>query len=171
MTSQAASPSAPFGDKSRPTGFLDLPLEIRIMVYERVVVSPDNDYIVDENHPRGLLPAILLTHSTITRNIYQLYTFTAVIRHERQTFSPYPHFWRMQHDQNFQKLTLRNVKKLIKYHGQPDHKELVVKVRIRCKALWCSEALACVSCRYFAYEAYIIPMDGIGLDKRLISVI
>lgn len=49
MTFRAASPSAPLPDKSRLTGFLDLPLELRIMIYTEISVDPDNSYIIDRN--------------------------------------------------------------------------------------------------------------------------
>jgi hypothetical protein len=146
--------------------FLDLPLEVRIMIYTEITTKPENYYIIAQPHPCGRLPAILLTHSKITREIYQFCTMTAVVENKM--------VWE-RHQSIFAfistRLLLETAAKLIKFNAKANHREAVLSIMLRCLNVDCSEEKCCEPCRDYAERSYIMRMVAMGLEKRLITLL
>lgn len=144
MTSQTASPSVALPIKLRPTCFLNLPLELRIMVF---AADPYNFYLISARHPADFLPAILLTHPKITREIYKFCTITAVVAHKRRMVAPTcSRFWFPNHDERFEEYAIEIGKKLNRHVDQADHKGIVMNSWLKCPSCCNYQVENCTTC-------------------------
>jgi hypothetical protein len=150
----------------RSPSILDLPLEVRIMIYTEIMTRSENHYMIDQPHPRGRLPEVLLVHPQITREIYQFCTLTAVVRNkivwERQE-SIFAFISR--------RLLLETAAKLIQFNAKEIHREAVLSILLRCFTMNCSEERSCKACRAYAERSYISSMVAMGLERRLITLL
>jgi hypothetical protein len=148
------------------TSILDLPLEVRIMIYREIISRPENHYMIDQSHPHGRLPAILHAHSQMTREIYQFCTMTAVVKNKI--------VWD-RHESIFaflsRRLLLETAGKLIKFNDKANHKGAVLNIMLRCFTMDCSEEECCEPCKAYAQRSYISPMIAMGLERRLITLL
>jgi hypothetical protein len=170
MTSKQALSStstlASVQTNSRSTGFLDLPLEVRIIIYTKITKRPENHYATSEIHLEGILPSILCTNSQITREIYQFCTVTATFRYKMIGYGPEGIFcflvWRR----------LREIaQRLMSFNAQAHHKGIVLNIMLRCTRFECLEEEGCSSCKFHAEHEYGRPIEAIGLERRLITLI
>jgi hypothetical protein len=146
--------------------FLDLPLEVRTMIYTEISTRPENHYVVNGFHLREELPAVLRVHPQMTREIHQFCTMTAVFRNTI--------VW--EKDSSIfaflgKELVLKIAEKLIRFNAQTNHKGAVLSIMLRCWMTDCSEGNCCKPCKAYAEHAYILPMNAMGLEKRLITLL
>jgi hypothetical protein len=150
----------------RSTNILDLPLEVRIMIYTEIITRPEHHYMIDQPHPRGRLPGVLRAHPQITREIYQFCTMTAVVRNKI--------VWE-RHESIFaflsRRLLLETAAKLIQFNAKANHREAVLSILLRCFTDNCSEERSCKACRAYAERSYISPMIAMSLERRLITLL
>jgi hypothetical protein len=148
------------------TSILDLPLEVRIMIYREIISRPENHYMIDQPHPHRRLPTILHAHPQMTREIYQLCTMTAAVNNKI--------VWD-RHESIFaflsRRLLLETAAKLIKFNDKVDHKGAVLNIMLRCFTMGCSEEECCEPCKAYAQRSYISPMIAMGLERRLITLL
>lgn len=168
MTSKQAlwSISAPAAVQtdSRPTGFLDLPLEVRIMIYTEITTRPENHYVTDETHLEGKLPAIFHTSSQMTSEIYHFCTVTATFKHKIIQHGEGGIFWYLVklRSQDF-------ARKLIDFNAQAHHKGILLNIMLRCTSSGCLlEGERCSLCRFYAGHAYSGILKAVGLERRFI---
>jgi hypothetical protein len=169
MTFKQALPSTTSAsDENGPQSIrlLDLPLEVRIMIYTEVMTRPENHYVIDGIHLRAELPAILRAHPQMTREIHQFCTMTAVFKNTTA--------WE-KHSSIFaflaKKLVVKIAEKLTKFNAQTSHKGAVLVIMLRCWDSDCWQGDSCKPCKAYAEHAYILPMNAMGLEKRLITLI
>lgn len=144
--------------------FLDLPLEVRIMIYLIITTRPENHYRPERIHGHRFLPSVFHTHPQITREIYQFCTITAEFKHYEQGFS---------HD-IFTFLSIRCLKdaakRLINFNAQTNHKGAVLEIRLRCSDRDCSKQ-CCESCRNCAERRYILSIEAMGFKRQFITLV
>jgi hypothetical protein len=146
--------------------FLDLPLEVRILIYTEVMTRPENHYVIDGIHLRAELPAILRARPQMTREIHQFCTITAVFKNTIAWELGSSIFAFMA-----KKLIVKIAEKLIKFNAQKSHKGAVLIIMLRCWAADCRQGDCCKPCKAYAEHAYILPMNAMGLEKRLITLV
>jgi hypothetical protein len=170
MTSKKAlsSPPTPASVQtdSRSTGFLDLPLEVRIIIYTELTARSENHFVTGEIHLEGTLPAIFCTNLQMTREIYQFCTVTATFRYKITGYGPEGIFcflvWRR----------LREIaQRLMGFNAQAHHRGIALNIMLRCTRSECLEEEGCSFCKSYAEHAYGRPIEAIGLERRLITLI
>lgn len=151
-------------DDSQSIRFLDLPLEVRIMVYTIITTRPENHYRPERIHGHRVLPSVFHTHPQITREIYQFCTITADFKHYEQGFP----------NDVFAFLSTRYLKdaakRLITFNAQANHKGAVLEIKLRCSDRDCSKK-CCESCRKCAEGRYILPIEAMGFERRFITLV
>lgn len=144
--------------------FLDLPLEVRIMIYTIITTRPENHYRPDRVYGHRVLPSVFHAHPQITREIYQFCTITAEFKHYGQRFPQDVFFF----------LSTRYLraatKKLIRFNDQTTHKGAVLEIRLRCSDPDCSRK-CCEDCRSCAERRYILPIEAMGLERRFVTLV
>ena len=161
LTTEAASGQI----RTEPIRFLDLPLEIRIQIYKEITTIPENYCIMDRDHPQQL-PAIFRTHSQMTREIYRFCTVTAMIRHKIVWYGHGGIFSYLM------SLWLQEIaKKLINFNSKPHHKGLVLNIMLSCSGRGCSEGEFCGSCKQYAEGEYILPLEEMGFERCLVTLV
>lgn len=151
-------------DDSQSFRFLDLPLEVRLMVYTIIATRPENHYRPERIHGHRVLPSVFHAHPQITREIYQFCTITADFKHHEQGFP----------NDVFSFLSIRYLKdaakRLITFNAQKNHKGAVLEIRLRCSDRDCSKK-CCESCRKCAESRYILPIEAMGFERRFITLV
>jgi len=165
-TLSSTSGSACAQDDSRSMHFLDLPLEVRIIIYTEITTRSEDHYTIEQSHPWKALPAILRTRPQMTREIYQFCTMIVVFKHKIL-------WWQEERLYSYLSLRLirRLAKKLIRYNTQADHKGAVLNIVLGCSQLHCSEGECCGSCRAFGETVYISRIGEMGLERQRVTLI
>lgn len=157
--------SAPVQNDSQSIRFLDLPLEVRIMIYTEITSRPESHYMNSPGHSSKALPTIFCTHPQITREIYQFCTITTRIAHKI--------FWKPSSIFTFLSFQLLEnaAQKTINFNAQTNHKGAVLNIIVSCDQTGCFEEDCCEVCRSLGEKAYILRIEAMGLERRLVNLL